>query len=738
MPHSSKLIWDLRKRSLGLDERSNFVRADYLGTREFVQRLKLEAALPVHDGCVNTICWNDTGKYVLSGSDDTNLVITDPFTRKVLINVPSHHRANIYSAKFMPASCDHWIVSSAGDGHIHYTNISRSPDITQHKFTCHYGAVYKILTVPNDPHTFLSCGEDGTVRWFDTRLKIECSKSRCGDDVLIKCRRAVCSMAISPVEPSYLALGCSDSSVRIYDRRMLGTITTGGFSTGATTGICLRFVPPHLTGRSCRVTSLCYSADGQEVLASYSSDYVYLFDPKDDQASKLGLSENRRQEQPPVKRLRLRGDWSDTGPRARPESEREQTGESSSNMSLMQRMSGMLSRWFEEASEAQNNRAHSRSRSSGNITQSAISSMSSAGDQTESSGESPTQATSENIPFSNSTTGTSSSWASSTSHSEQYHVSTSALADSSEPVISLQYSSEGTTTSTIKLDFTHQWSETGSCCKSYSSRRSGEGESSGAAPSIEPRQPAMEGLSEHGVEAERQSQTELRRHSQAAVQAMGSDDSDDETVHTSSAHTLRGSTERFSFRGSAIGERVLRRTAAARIQEIFRRRKERREMEETEALGIKRPVAKMSFKGHRNSRTMIKEACFWGKNFVLSGSDCGHIFIWDRHTGEHVMLLEADNHVVNCLQPHPFEPLLASSGIDYDIKIWSPMEELPSFDRVLTEEVILRNELMLEENRNTVTVPASFMLRMLASLSHIRADRFEGDPSEGSGQENED
>uniref|UniRef100_A0AAR2JZG8 Ddb1 and cul4 associated factor 6 n=1 Tax=Pygocentrus nattereri TaxID=42514 RepID=A0AAR2JZG8_PYGNA len=625
MPHSSKLIWDLRNRSLGLDERSNVVRADYLGTREFVQRLKLEAALPVHDGCVNTICWNDTGKYILSGSDDTNLVITDPFTRKVLVNVPSHHRANIYSAKFMPASCDHWIVSSAGDGHIHYTNISRSPDITQHKFTCHYGTVYEILTVPNDPHTFLSCGEDGTVRWFDTRLKNECSKSRCGDDVLIKCRRAVSSMAISPVEPCYLALGCSDSSVRIYDRRMLGTITTGAIK--GTTGICLRFVPPHLTGRSCRVTSLCYSADGQEVLASYSSDYVYLFDPKDDQASKLGLSENRRQEQPPVKRLRLRGDWSDTGPRARPESEREQTGESSSNMSLMQRMSGMLSRWFEEASEAQNNRAHSRSHSSGESLHTFM--------------HDPT------FLF----------HCVKKLNSVLLQGSRGALTDSAEPVISLQYSSEGTTTSTIKLDFTH--------------------------------------------------------HAQSSPELNPIEHLWDE-----------------------LDWRL--RTAAARIQEIFRRRKERREMEETEALGIKRPVAKMSFKGHRNSRTMIKEACFWGKSFVLSGSDCGHIFIWDRYTGEHVMLLEADNHVVNCLQPHPFEPLLASSGIDYDIKIWSPMEELPSFDRVLTEEVILRNELMLEENRNTVTVPASFMLRMLASLSHIRADRFEGDPSEGSGQENED
>lgn len=56
------------------------------------------------------------------------------------------------------------------------------------------------------------------------------------------------------------------------------------------------------------------------------------------------------------------------------------------------------------------------------------------------------------------------------------------------------------------------------------------------------------------------------------------------------------------------------------------------------------------------SFVQIKESCFWGNNFVMSGSDCGHIFVWDRHTAEHLMLLEADNHVVNCLQPHPYDP----------------------------------------------------------------------------------
>jgi len=64
----------------------------------------------------------------------------------------------------------------------------------------------------------------------------------------------------------------------------------------------------------------------------------------------------------------------------------------------------------------------------------------------------------------------------------------------------------------------------------------------------------------------------------------------------------------------------------------------------------------VEFKVRFVSVVQIKESCFWGNNFVMSGSDCGHIFVWDRHTAEHLMLLEADNHVVNCLQPHPYDP----------------------------------------------------------------------------------
>nr|XP_033796935.1 DDB1- and CUL4-associated factor 6 isoform X6 [Geotrypetes seraphini] len=855
------LLWDVRKRSLGLEQPST-LRSNYLGRREFIQRLKLEATLSVHDGCVNSICWNDTGEYILSGSDDTNLIISNPYNRKVLTSIRSGHRANIFSAKFLPLTNDKQIVSCSGDGVIFFTNIERDAETNrQCQFTCHYGTAYEIMTVPNDPYTFLSCGEDGTVRWFDTRMKTNCIKEDCRDDILINCRRAATSVAICPTIPYYLAVGCSDSSVRIYDRRMLGTRATGNYAGRGTTGMCVRFVPPHLTNKSCRVTSLCYSEDGQEVLVSYSSDYIYLFNPQDDQARELkqpsadGKAEELRQ--PPVKRLRLRGDWSDTGPRARPESERERDGEQSPNVSLMQRMSDMLSRWFEEASEvAQSNRGRTGSRSRGStrrtealatsttpsagsepaetameldasseqLLQSSSSSMSVQPPST-SSTESPpstsllsspdneqrpsTEASRNNTAQqSDSPSSGVNSQLGSMSLDEQQGYSSESLSPrsgTSEPVLSLHYSTEGTTTSTIKLNFTDEWSNTISSSRgggSFSKQGNKEAletnpeellmesmesgvpeqlqdelqepegctcvnESSSSAldpdrttseqpgPSTEDRSnwdiPATSATPDDGrsggkseelgappepvpentnnLNHKSQSPTESGEHtpheglSSRSSAYQETDDSDDDPVlvPTSRFRTAQGN----------------RRSAAARIQELFRRRKERKEMEELDMQSIRRPSAKMMYRGHRNSRTMIKEANFWGKNFVLSGSDCGHIFIWDRHTAEHLMLLEADNHVVNCLQPHPFDPILASSGIDYDIKIWSPLESARSFNMKLAEEVITRNELMLEETRNTITVPASFMLRMLASLNHIRADRLEGDRSEGSGQEND-
>lgn len=68
------------------------------GNVDFVQRLALQRSLPVHNGCVNCICWNDTGEFLLSGSDDQHLVLSHAYNYKVnafcTLEVPYLHRSS--------------------------------------------------------------------------------------------------------------------------------------------------------------------------------------------------------------------------------------------------------------------------------------------------------------------------------------------------------------------------------------------------------------------------------------------------------------------------------------------------------------------------------------------------------------------------------------------------------------------------------------------------------------------
>lgn len=85
------------------------------------------------------------------------------------------------------------------------------------------------------------------------------------------------------------------------------------------------------------------------------------------------------------------------------------------------------------------------------------------------------------------------------------------------------------------------------------------------------------------------------------------------------------------------------------------------------------------FRGHRNEMT-VKGAAFLGldEEFVVSGSDCGYIYVWDRKFGTLVTTFKGEKHVVNCIEPHPQEPFtMATSGIEEDIKIWAPISEEP-------------------------------------------------------------
>ncbi|XP_072035667.1 DDB1- and CUL4-associated factor 6-like [Amphiura filiformis] len=1014
----------IHRRQLGfLNERAT--RDTIVGSVDFVQRLKIDAKLDVHRGCVNTICWNDTGTYLLSGSDDKKLCITDPTTRKAVTSIQSGHRSNIFSARFLPVSKDHQIVSCSGDGIIAYNDVEREDMHGRFLFNCHYGTAYEVTTVPNDPYTFLSCGEDYTVRWFDLRTKSCCMKDDCKEDILINCHRAVTSLAVNPIVPYHLGVGCSDSSVRVFDRRMLGTRATGNYIGRGIQGMFSRFCPGHLQNKYSRPTSLHYSADGQDILVSYSTDYVYLFSPNSSGKEEKEFSTDidgvdlrspaDKDEIPPVnpvKKLRLRGDWSDTGPKARPRGEQGEgeTGEAERpRMTIIQRMSEMLTRWLEDTAHARrptpNRSAESQTTDAPTTSSNESTTLATEGatassvdadqlqgtssapaggaskdqvdESEESSGEKYVSAASELEPDDVSSDSASqqkgarskkivkrvslrrvSSSDSSDSDGRkeekdskksgkgdegdgsakgasdfqgetdvQYDDKTNqvcvetkdsicnisntadsstktkeldgsededeeskkrkrsvnsspsgSLTDDTASRTSLSQETEGEKvdkhvvkslkvkeggkdpddphssssdsddkkTSAIdkpKLDNDGEQKEqkSDSSSKGDSSNNvqsnkqkentgetdesnrdelsagtdSGESRAS-SAQSVRSREQAEPCVSTDGSpvfalsQRKEDSNPQERRTSQfkvpigaarvrkmsvsgppgtapnegfhpaddtaeardrpstsneeAATGATGSSaegavgnsqdadregaageetrgetqespsitnsesDSDDDAILGPPRGFRRRDRERrqrgMSSEEPRERESPINVSAENRLRELLRARalRKEREKEEQQMQSVYSPRIKKVYKGHRNSRTMIKEANFWGNNFVLSGSDCGHVFIWDRHTSELVMLLEGDRHVVNCVQPHPFDAVLATSGIDYDIKLWAPLAEYPHYPDD-ADEVMRINELMLEETRDTITVPPSFMLRMLASINHLNAER---------------
>ncbi|CAF5151888.1 unnamed protein product, partial [Rotaria magnacalcarata] len=129
------------------------------------RRLNIDYSLNVHRGCVNTIGWNELGTTILSGSDDQHLIVTDPFTRKVLTKIHSGHRGNIFSAKFLPETNDRQVISCSGDGVIFHTNFDRptSTRSVEGCFTCHGSTTaYELRVIPRTPNIFLSCADDCT------------------------------------------------------------------------------------------------------------------------------------------------------------------------------------------------------------------------------------------------------------------------------------------------------------------------------------------------------------------------------------------------------------------------------------------------------------------------------------------------------------------------------------------------------------------------------------------------
>ncbi|KAL9697610.1 hypothetical protein quinque_001051 [Culex quinquefasciatus] len=102
---------------------------------------------------------------------------------------------------------------------------------------------------------------------------------------------------------------------------------------------------------------------------------------------------------------------------------------------------------------------------------------------------------------------------------------------------------------------------------------------------------------------------------------------------------------------------------------------------------------------------------------MLNDSDDGNFFIWERDSGLIASIYQADELIVNCVQPHPHVCMLATSGIDHEVRLWSPQssqENAPAKHRVdsaVLEETVTANQGRMQQDPFDTIAPDQNMCR---------------------------
>ncbi|KAF6134790.1 hypothetical protein GIB67_002191 [Kingdonia uniflora] len=263
-------IW---KRELGSSHPMNFARR-IAGSEDIVKKINLYGKLEGHEGCVNTVQFNSTGEFVVSGSDDTQVIFWNWATKSRMFSYPSGHTDNIFQAKIMPFSDDRVIVTSAADGQVRLGVVLESGEVDTKKLGKHQGGVHNLAIEPGSPHVFYSCGEDAFIQHFDLRQHSPTKLFYCSS--LAENKRGsvrLNAIVIDPRKPNYFAVGGYDRYARVYDIRRYQWDASSSLDTPVDT-----FSPQHLIGTgNIHITGLAYS-NMSELLVTYNDELVYLFE----------------------------------------------------------------------------------------------------------------------------------------------------------------------------------------------------------------------------------------------------------------------------------------------------------------------------------------------------------------------------------------------------------------------------------------------------------------------------
>ncbi|KAK2575348.1 hypothetical protein KPH14_012570 [Odynerus spinipes] len=250
------IVPDLIKRDMGLNP---LLHRRYYGSLHVVQRLELMYKLNEHQGCVNTLHFNQKGNLLASGSDDLTIVIWDWAVGKKHLHFDSGHKSNLFQAKWLPFDVEYLMVTCARDGQVRLLDLRHS---SSRKLASHYGPSHKLAIHPDTPHVIISVGEDAKVFSIDIReskpSKLLVVKDGSSDIPLY-------SVHSNPLNSNEFCVGGSSHLVKVYDRRKVSAPLYD---------LC----PDHLATKRVHVTCVVYNYNGTEILASYNDEDIYLFD----------------------------------------------------------------------------------------------------------------------------------------------------------------------------------------------------------------------------------------------------------------------------------------------------------------------------------------------------------------------------------------------------------------------------------------------------------------------------
>jgi len=195
--------------------------------------------------------------------------------------VSTGHEGNIFSVKFIPNSSDTLVATCASDDQVRLTNVLTNETLLSCK-NCHSDRVKRLATHVNEPYLVWSAGEDGYIMQYDIREQHNCKVSKpknllidlntAGSSLAAKC------LAINPMRDEMLAVGSNDVFIRMFDRRFMGLDGWNSCTAYFTPGHLLARSPSNKSKpQSFGSTYLAFNQDGSELLANIHAEQIYLF-----------------------------------------------------------------------------------------------------------------------------------------------------------------------------------------------------------------------------------------------------------------------------------------------------------------------------------------------------------------------------------------------------------------------------------------------------------------------------